>query len=134
MKGLRHSHHWLQVSQSMKGDLLVWQTFLASFNGISISRQDLRLKDELQLNSDVAGSLGFGVHFWGHWSFGEWPQGWVDDGWTKDLTFLKMSLVCVAIWIWGNEISDWIVHFWGVFGSFSGQFPHFQITSGNELG
>lgn len=53
----------------MQEDLLVWQTFLASFNSISFWWQDLRLKAELQVQSSAAALLGFEVYFTlGFWS------------------------------------------------------------------
>lgn len=96
----------------MKSDLQVWQTFFELFSGVSFWCQELRLEAELQVSSDAAGSLGFGVYFQGHWSVGEWPKAWIRDGWTRDLMFLELFAIWVVIWVWGKEMADRVVHFW----------------------
>lgn len=58
----------------MRKDFLVWQSFLDFYNVVVLWREDLLLEAELQVHSDAAGSLGFGVYFHGHWRTKEWPQ------------------------------------------------------------
>lgn len=61
----------------MKQGLEVWFSFLDSFNGVVFGWEELRLEAELQVHSDAAGSLGFGVYFHSHWCTEMWPQDWV---------------------------------------------------------
>lgn len=63
-----------QVMASVRAVLQVWQQFLASFNGISFWREDLRIEAELQVMSDASGSVGLGVYFRDHWCAEEWPE------------------------------------------------------------
>lgn len=55
-KGLHLSNDRAQITSSIRADLQVLQTFLASFNGVSFWREELRLEAELQATLDVTGS------------------------------------------------------------------------------
>lgn len=88
-------------------NLLIWQAFFSSFNGVRFWHQDLCLEAELQVSSD-AGSFDFGGYF--HAS--EWPQVWVVDRWTRDLTLLEFFPVWMVICIWGKKMDNQTGHFW----------------------
>lgn len=64
----------------MRDDLIMWQGFFDSYNGISFLRDDLLLEDELQVMSDAVGTSRFGVFFRGHWCTDDWPQEWFQAG------------------------------------------------------
>lgn len=70
-------HHQLWITEAMRSDLAVWDTFLQEFSGVSFQQEDLKLEGKLQVMSDASGSVGFGVNFWGHWCTEEWPKQWV---------------------------------------------------------
>lgn len=112
MSGVQCPHHRIRVTVQMKKDLLVWLTFLESYNGVSLGREDLLLEAELQVHSDAAGSAGFGIYFRGHWCAQEWPNDWHAAGLTRDLTFLEFFPIVVSVYIWGSEMADKSVHFW----------------------
>lgn len=97
MGRVRLPHHQLCVTEAMRWDLAVWDTFLQEFNGVSFWREDLKLEGELQVMSDASGSVGFGVYFHGHWCTEEWPQQWVQAGITFDLIFLEFPPILVAV-------------------------------------
>jgi hypothetical protein len=52
----------------VKADLRIWQTFLSSFNGVSIFRDEAWLNStKLNLFTDASGSIGFGAIFGTEW-------------------------------------------------------------------
>ena len=102
----------IRVTQGMEEDLLVWSHFLQSFNGISFWRADRWLQVEFQVNSDVAGSLRFGIYFRGRWCSGSWRDMWQQDSITRDLTFLEFFSIVGALWIWAGEWLNSVVRFW----------------------
>ena len=65
-----------RVTKDMREDLIVWEQFLAQFNGVSFWRSEISLKAEVQVNSDAAGAQGFGIYFRGRWCAGTWPEEW----------------------------------------------------------
>ncbi|XP_053161001.1 uncharacterized protein LOC128349104 [Hemicordylus capensis] len=112
IKGVRCSHHRVRVTAPMQADMQLWATFLESYNGASFWQDTLLLEAELQVQSDAAGGLGFGVYFRGRWCAERWPAAWVASVVTKDLTFLEFFPIVVAIHLWADLFRDKTVHFW----------------------
>lgn len=110
MAGLRLPHHRIQVSASMQADLEVWLQVFQSFNGVSFWRTKLQLEAELQIKSDATGTLGFEVYFRRHWCTKAWPAKWAATGVRRDLTFLELFPILVAVCLWG--MASHSVHFW----------------------
>jgi hypothetical protein len=44
------------------------------------------------------------VFYQGHWCQGKWPDFWHKNGLTKDITFLELFPIAVAVIIWGREL------------------------------
>ena len=76
MKALCHPFHRMRVTKGMRQDLQVWSQSLAEFNGVSFRKTEMNLKVEFQVQTDVAGSLGFGIYFNGRWCSELWPEEW----------------------------------------------------------
>ncbi|XP_053164753.1 uncharacterized protein LOC128350441 isoform X1 [Hemicordylus capensis] len=112
MSGLRAPHHRVRLTEGVKADLAVWGTFLEQFNGVSFWRAEQLVEAELQVHSDAAGGAGFGVYFRGRWCYGCWPVGWERAGITRDLTFLELFPIVVAVHLWAGEFSNSTVQFW----------------------
>ncbi|XP_067317701.1 uncharacterized protein [Anolis sagrei] len=112
ISGVNAPHHHIRLTHQIKADLATWQKFLVQFNGISFWRQDLMLKDALQVASDASGSIGFGVYFDGHWCAQQWPDKWHELGITADMTFLEFFPILVAVTIWVQNFQNCTVHFW----------------------
>lgn len=111
-KGLRRPTHRARVTAQVRQDLVMWASFLDQFNGVSFWREDRLLEAELQVHSDAAGGLGFGVYFRGRWCASAWPDRWVELGLTRDITFLEFFPVVVALFLWGSELANSTVRFW----------------------
>ena len=107
--GLRKPHHHTRVTLEMKADLQVWLTFLQSFNGISVITDNTWVNNNmLQLYTDSAGGDlgGFGIFFEGKWACAKWPNSWFARGITRDMTFLELFPVQVAIDLWKHKFSN----------------------------
>ena len=64
--------------------------------------------EDVQLFTDSAGGadLGFGAYFAGKWTCAHWPQWWIDQGITADITVLEMFPLLVCLHIWGQELKN----------------------------
>lgn len=56
----------------------------------------------LDLFTDAAGSVGYGVYWHGHWSAGGWPRSWIDSGLTANITLLEIFPVLISLELWGS--------------------------------
>lgn len=77
---------------------------MSQFNGVPFWREDLKIKAELQVMSDASGSLDFGVVFRGHWCTELWLEDWFAKGITRELTFLELFPILVAVRLWGRDM------------------------------
>ncbi|XP_053143522.1 uncharacterized protein LOC128341261 [Hemicordylus capensis] len=110
--GLRAPHHRVRVTEGVRADLSLWESFLAGYNGVTFWRQEQLLEADLQVHSDAAGGAGFGLYFRGRWCAAPWPRDWFERGVTRDLTFLELFPIVVAVHIWAEEFADSSVRFW----------------------
>ncbi|XP_048761600.1 uncharacterized protein LOC125670455 isoform X1 [Ostrea edulis] len=113
--GLGKPHHHTRVTLEMKADLQVWLTFLQSFNGISVITKSIWVNnDTLELYTDSAGgdSGGFGIFFAGKWAYAQWPSSWLAQGLTRDMTFLELFPVQVAIEVWKHQFANYRILFY----------------------
>ncbi|XP_056010375.1 uncharacterized protein LOC125679942 isoform X2 [Ostrea edulis] len=103
------THHKIRINSSIKEDLRVWEQFLANFNGISvISSPTLTSDSYLQLYTDSAGGTkgGFGIYFAGSWAHASWPHSWSLSDIVRDMTFLELFPVYVAIVLWSPQLAN----------------------------
>ncbi|XP_077783928.1 uncharacterized protein LOC144327573 [Podarcis muralis] len=110
--GLKAPHHRVRLSKEVKIDLSIWLEFLADFNGVSLWQDTLNLHNDFQVQSDAAGSLGFGLYWKGRWCAERWPAEWAGGEITRDLTFLEFFPIAVAVHLWVEEFRDCRVCFW----------------------
>jgi hypothetical protein len=67
--------HKIRVSQSMREDIKVWQSFLSQYNGITVMLDTLwTSNDTIELFTDSAGgrNKGFVIYFQGKWDQSLW--------------------------------------------------------------
>ncbi|XP_070586420.1 uncharacterized protein [Erythrolamprus reginae] len=110
--GLTKPHHRIRLTASVRKDLGVWQDFLHTYNGVSFWRQDMLLKGDFQVKSDAAGAVGFGVVWKDKWFRADWPQEWQGTAVCRDLTFLELFPIVVAIELWSTSFTGKTIHFW----------------------
>lgn len=102
MAGLRKTHlvYRVSVSHDMREDVHTWLMFLSELNGVSFCQEERLLEANVQVHSDAAGVCGFGIYCHGRWCTAPWPEEWFTSGITKDLTFLELFPIMVAVHIW----------------------------------
>ena len=107
--GLTQPHHYLRITRGMRKDLELWLQFFREFNGVSVFQDRLWIANEdIQLFTDSAGSsnLGFGAYFGTKWTYGAWPESWIVNGITEDITVLELFPLLVALQIWGDDLRN----------------------------
>ena len=87
----------------MKQDLLVWQSFLAGFNGRSFFLTDQWTNShQLELYTDASGALGYGAVFGRHWCYGQWPDSWCH----LNIAFLELYPIVLSLHLWGHDMQN----------------------------
>ena len=102
-------HHFIRITKTMFDDLMVWKHFLENFNGVSyildknwVSNLDLHLFTDSAGIGDSLSSKnnGCGVFFMGSWCYFPWPLHWHGSDIMKDMTFLEIIPIALAICLW----------------------------------
>lgn len=107
--GVNSPHHHIRITQGMRLDLEMWLKFFRDFNGVSVF-QDMRWFSNADVclftDSSAACDKGFGAYFQGHWTCAVWPESWVLQGLTKDITLLEYFPILVSIVVWGDSLRN----------------------------
>ena len=105
MSPAKRPHHKIRLTKGIKEDLVMWQTFLTKFNGISYRLDSDWTSSQLQLQTDSAdGScLGCGAYFQGDWAFLRWPESSNDSDILRDISFLELDPVALAVCLWKDR-------------------------------
>lgn len=110
MAGVQKSHHRIRVTSGMRADIKMWLVFLELFNGYCSFPDRFWIGNcELQLFTDSAGgdcSKGGGAYFQWKWAFISWPSDWAHSEVIRDITFLELVPVVMALFIWGDELKN----------------------------
>ena len=110
---LKRPFHMLRLTREIREDLQVWLVFLQEFNGVTyIPEKVWATSDSLRLFTDAAGSAHFGAASFldGQWCFLPWPKAWCDHAILRDLTFLEMIPVLLAVFLWHGSFQNRRVH------------------------
>ncbi|KAM4690414.1 uncharacterized protein WCC33_017798 [Rhinophrynus dorsalis] len=110
--GVKKAHYKIRLSRQLKEDLSVWEQFLRDFNGTRLWMGPTQSNGELQLFTDAAGAVGFGAYLAGKWCVGVWPPKWHEQGLTRNLAFLELFPIVVALELWHDALQDRAVVFW----------------------
>lgn len=81
---------------------------LENFNGSCYFVSDIWFSnEELDLFTDSAGSknLGCGVYFANKWAYFPWPESWQSEEIMRDITFLELVPIVLAIHLFKLELS-----------------------------
>lgn len=106
LRGSKEGHHHVRLTREVKGDLQIWAQFLKSFNGRIIFQGKEVTNEEIQLFTDASGSVGFGAYLGGSWCAACWPAGWAERGLLKNLCFLELFPIVVAVFLWGAKLAN----------------------------
>ncbi|KAM4023858.1 uncharacterized protein ACNLHF_024804 [Anomaloglossus baeobatrachus] len=111
-RGVSRPEHRIRVTRAMKADLEIWRVFLESYNGRTCWQAEEVSNKELALFTDAAGSTGFGAILGKEWCAARWPPEWLHGELCRNLAFLELFPIVVAIELWGFELSNKRVCFW----------------------
>jgi hypothetical protein len=107
MMPLKKPYHMLRITRELREDLKVWLVFLQDFNGVAYIPEQIWVSNTvIQLYTDAAGgaSNGAACFFQGQWCFFPWLHEWIEQGVLRDMTFLEMVPVLLAIYLWSNRL------------------------------
>ena len=91
----------------MKENLNVWLLFLKDYNGTTVMLDQFwSSNSNLELFTDSAGGIGFGIYFNHKWAQACWPKDWEEIGILSDVIFLELFPVVAALFIWGSELKN----------------------------
>ena len=98
-KGVRKPYHHIRLTRQCKEDILLWLSFLNSFNGKSFFLSAKWLtSSNIKLYTDSAGSLGYPEVLGKCWFSGHWPDSWK----SLNITILELFPIVLATEIWGT--------------------------------
>ena len=106
--GVSRPHYHIHIPLSAKADVLVWQEFLRSFNGLSVML-DFQFKSNhtLHLYSDASTSIGFGLVFGTLWTLGTWHTSCSG----LHITVLEFYPIVLALYLWGESLTNTCIIF-----------------------
>ena len=70
-RGVRKAHHKIRILKSIKEDLIIWQTVLSNYNGVTVMLDTAWTSaDSIDFFTDSAGGKqrGFVIYFQGRWA------------------------------------------------------------------
>ena len=67
LQGLEKPHHYIRLNTSFRADLHWWQTFISSWNGVSILYRLNRQAPDSEFHTDASGSWGCAALWEGHY-------------------------------------------------------------------
>jgi hypothetical protein len=106
MKRPRNPHQMTRLNSHAQADILWWQLFIHSWNGISILPPS---SPSLSVISDASGSWGCGafVKQSGEWLVVAWPAAWA----STNIAVKELLPIVLAAAIWGRKWAGHHVHF-----------------------
>ena len=94
-------NHHLDISSSVRSDLLMWFDLLKSWNGVSVFQSSPVSASDLRLFTD-ASFLGMGGYFNGSW----FSSPWIFDISNLHISILELFSVYSAVLTWGESLRN----------------------------
>jgi hypothetical protein len=102
-QGTQNPRNFIRLRYEVKADWRIWQTFLSSFNGVSIFRDGAWFNsNKLNLFTDASGSIGFGAIFGSEWCYGRWPSHWLHG----NIAILEFYPIVLSLCLWGHRMRN----------------------------
>lgn len=97
--GVKHLHYKVRLKLGAKEDMLTWLRFLEHYNSATFFIHEKSLTSaEISLQTDAAGSLGYGAIYNTKWFFGAFPPSWRK----ANISFLELYPIVAAVYTWGH--------------------------------
>ncbi|XP_077155697.1 uncharacterized protein LOC143818192 [Ranitomeya variabilis] len=110
-KGASQPGHRIRLTRSLKADLLVWQTFLQSYNGHTcVMAREIASKD-LGLTVGWNKKEGFAAIYKNQWCKSGWPERWTTTKWGQDPALWELFAVVAALEIWAVQLRNTNIRF-----------------------
>ena len=106
LKGTHHNHHHIRLNRAIRSDLIWWDLFLDSWNGVSLLRPARLMHPDHNIYTDTSGSVGCGAVWAQQWFQFEWPQEYAIVP-KAPKEFLPIMMACV---VWGHAWQGRVVH------------------------
>ena len=99
-------HHHIRLNAAFRSDVLWWNTFLSTWNGISMISENI--DHEVRVFTDASGGMGCGAWWGTEWLQYKWPK----SGSVADLPITQKEVIPVvlACSVWGNQWWGQTVH------------------------
>ena len=99
LSSVKGMDHWARLNAGFRSDLLWWDLFLESWNGVALCRSLITRAGETSITSDASGRWGCGAFTSkGDWFQLRWPPEWEGVHITA-----KELLIVIGCGIWGHE-------------------------------
>ena len=107
--GVKHPNHSIHLTQEVKQDLIMWESFFQSHNSKSIFLEDaLWSSSNWNLFIYAAWSLGFVIVFNRKRTSGRWPTDWTHE----NIAFLELFPIVLGVRIWAESLANkWVLLF-----------------------
>lgn len=97
LRGHVNQHHFIRIPHSIRSDCIVWKSFLAGYNGVSLLLPLAPLdSDRLQFFSDTS-AWGCAATFGPRWFQIQWTEGWR----CKHINVKEFLPILLALDFWG---------------------------------
>eukprot|EP00731_Ephydatia_muelleri_P007891 Em0004g229a len=107
---VRKLHHHIHLNPEARADLRWWNSFLPSWNGISMFiAPEWKDADSFQLYTDASGSFGFGAYLDGAWFRGDWQPH--QQLLKRSIQWQELFAIVAAALTWGHFLTGQRIRF-----------------------
>lgn len=109
MSGVTQPFYYIRITHGIREDLKMWLEFFSQFNGVCyISESSWLTNSDLQLYTDSAGNanLGCGAILGKQWLVLAWPMEWKGCDIMRDITFLELVPIVLALYVWSDVLRN----------------------------
>ena len=99
LRGIGKAHHQVRLNHSFRSDLVWWDAFLESWNGVSFLQPAECGTPDQHLFTDAAGSFGCGGLWNGHW----FQYRWSDAFRMERIPQQELLPIVIACMLWGRQ-------------------------------
>lgn len=106
---VKKSYYKVRLNEEVKADVAILLEFLDKFNGHCYFPDRFWISNvSLKLFTDSSGSpdLGCGAFFNNHWCQLAWPSSIANSPLIRNLAFLELIPVVLALYLWGDQLKN----------------------------
>ena len=96
---VRELDYYTCLNRDFHSDLHWWNTFLISWNGLSLLRSSINTP-QFHIQTDAFGSWGCGAFFQGQWFQLPWNESWL----SANIMAKELVLIILSTAVWGPQL------------------------------